>query len=100
MKKICIFALGLVVALSLCACACSNDTLSTEPTDTRATTPTSSTTAPTAGTMMPTTTMTIPVPETNIPDPNINTEAPTEMIPDSSAPGTEATNGSRSGMLQ
>ena len=100
MKKIGIFALGLALALSLCACACSNDTLGTEPTGTGATTHTGSTTAPTTATVMPTTTMTIPVPETNIPDPNINTEAPTEMIPDSYVPGSEATTGSRSGMLR
>ena len=67
MKKIAIFTLGLVMALSLCACACRNMEPATTPTTNRPTT------APTTNvTMMPTETVTIPVPETNIPDPGVN----------------------------
>ena len=67
MKKIAIFVLGLVIALSLCACACNN----MEP----ATTPTT-VTPTTNNTIMPTDNMTIPVPETNIPDQDIGPTMP------------------------
>jgi hypothetical protein len=70
-KKIAIFALGLVLALNLCACACSNMDPATTPSTTN-------------NTMMPTDTMTVPVPETNIPDPDIG---PTGM------PENNTTNG-------
>ena len=71
MKKFAIFALGLVLALNLCACACSNMDPATTPSTTN-------------NTMMPTDTMTVPVPETNIPDPDIG---PTGM------PENNTTNG-------
>ena len=64
-------ALGLVLALNLCACACSNMDPATTPSTTN-------------NTMMPTDTMTVPVPETNIPDPDIG---PTGM------PENNTTNG-------
>ena len=60
MKKIALIAVGLLVAMQLCACSCSNRTPATDPTNT------------TNGTMMPTETVTVPVPETNIPDPEVN----------------------------
>jgi hypothetical protein len=75
-KKIAIFALGLVLALNLCACACSNMDPATTP---------STTTNPTRDTVMPTDTMTVPVPETNIPDPDIG---PTGMPENNTTNGT------------
>lgn len=90
MKKIIIFAFVLALVFSLCACACSKETM--EPIGT-----TDATTEPTTVTIMPTTEMTIPVPETNIPDPSINTDP---IVPDSTTPGTDATILPRSGILQ
>ena len=64
MKKIVFLALGLILALNLCACSWSN----MDPTNT-----TPVTTVPaTDNTMMPTETVTVPVPETNIPDPEVH----------------------------
>lgn len=90
MKKIIIFAFVLALVFSLCACACSKETM--EPIGT-----TDATTEPTTVTIMPTTEMTIPVPETNIPDPSINTDP---IVPDSTTPGTDATILPRNGILQ
>lgn len=59
MKKIAIFVCGLIIALNLCACGCTDREPATAPTTTN-------------DTMMPTETMTVPVPETNIPDPEVN----------------------------
>ena len=71
MKNIAIFALSLAIAMSLCACGCSNMEPATTPYTTN-------------NTVMPTDTVTVPVPETNIPDPDIG---PTEM------PENNTTNG-------
>ncbi len=75
MKKCCIFALLLVLALSLCACGRNNDA-----------------TVPSTRSVMPSTDMnilpdTMPTLETNIPDPNVDTQMPgytdgTEMFDD------------------
>ena len=57
MKKIAIFAFGLIIALNMCACSCARRDTTTDPTN---------------GTIMPTETVTVPVPQTNIPDPEVN----------------------------
>ena len=89
MKKFGIFISCFVLALSLCACACSNMEPATEPSQTQ------TTTSPTVSTTMPTATVTIPVPETNIPDPETNNNS---TIPEgSSAPGTNSVTGPSSG---
>ena len=63
MKKIAFTALGLILAMNLCACSCSVMDPAIEPT----------TTVPTTNnTILPTENMTVPVPETNIPDPEVN----------------------------
>ncbi len=80
MKKIAILVMGLVAAISLYGCACTNE----EPATTPSTRPTTApTTAPTTRPTMPTETVTVPVPETNIPDPSVDTS-----MTDGSEPGT------------
>lgn len=84
MKKLAIFVTALMMALSMCACACDNTAPATDP----------STNNGTGNTMMPTETMTIPVPSTNIPDPSVD-----DTMPGGITGGTDATgNQSRSGL--
>lgn len=71
MKKIAMMIFGAVLALSLCACGCSNNTPATTPSVTNSST--------TNTDKMPTDTMTIPVPETNIPDPSVDSSMPSTM---------------------
>ena len=80
MKKLAIFVTALMMALSLCACACDNTAPATDPS--------------TSNTIMPTENMTIPVPSTNIPDPSVD-----NTMPGGITGGTDATdNQSRSGL--
>lgn len=87
MKKIGIFILGIATAFSLCACACSNNAPTTEPTG-------SSTTAPTTAVTVPTVTL----PGTNIPDPTVNSNS--TMPTDGIAPGTSQSTGPNSRILK
>lgn len=84
MKRIAIFIMGLVLAFSLCACACDNNAPATTPSTTNAPTTTTPTT-------MPTETFTVPVPETNVPDPSVDTS-----LPGGSTEGNNSTSGSGS----
>ena len=78
MKKIAIFIMALIGALSLCACACGNMNPATTPTTINPTTNTPTTN----NTIMPTENMTVPVPETNIPDPEVNSNSTDDGIND------------------
>lgn len=85
MKRIPVFILSAILALSLCACGCSN----TEPATTPTTNPTVVTTEPTT---MPTETMTVPVPETNIPDSDVAPSESGENTTTDATGSTDSTN--------
>ena len=89
MKRIAIFIMGLVLAFSLCACACDNNAPATTPSTTNAPT-TAPTTTPTT---TPMETFTVPVPETNIPDPSVDSS-----MPDGGTEGGNSTSGAANGL--
>ncbi len=85
MKRIAIFIMGLVLAFSLCACACDNNAPATTPSTTIAPTTTPTTT--------PMETFTVPVPETNIPDPSVDSS-----LPGGGTEGGNSTSGAGNGL--